>query len=174
MKKLINGLIVGVCALSLGQKVCGSSAQESREEYLGRLMSPESMRSNEERLQELMKAQGAPAASPVLVEELHRAQSNMSTPVGIPEESRVPSALQKEREEARDDFRRKTSQEYIQKQDRELQKYLEQEHARRAQPQQAAPREQVARAPQGSRGGSRRESRGRHHMRDYQQPQYKK
>lgn len=173
MKKLINGLIVWACALSLGQKVCGSSAQESREEYLGRLMSPEYMRSNEERLQELMKAQGAPAVSPILKKELHRAHGSMSAPVGRLEEPVGPSASQKEWEAAREDFRKKTSPEYIQKQDRKLQNYLEQEHARRAQPQQAAPREQVQKAPQGSRGGPRRES-PRWHKRDYQQPQYKK
>lgn len=117
MKKLINGLIVWACALSLGQKVCGRSA---------------------------------------------------------PVEPAVPSASQKEWEAAREDFRKKTSLEYIQEQDRKLQNYLNQEHARRAQPQQAAPREQVQKAPQESRGGSRRESRGRHHMRYYQQPEYKK
>lgn len=63
MKKLINGLIVWACALSLGQKVCGRSA---------------------------------------------------------PVEPAVPSASQKEWEAAREDFRKKTSLEYIQEQDRKL------------------------------------------------------
>lgn len=161
MKKLINGLIVGVCALSLGQKVCGASVQESREEYLGRLMSPEYMRSNEERLQELMKAQGAPAVSPVLVEK------------GISEEPVGPSASQKEWEAAYEDFREKTSPEYIQQRDRELQEYLRKEHARREQAQQAPRREQVQQARQGSRRGSRKKS-TREHRAYYSQHEYKK
>ncbi|MCC7415399.1 MAG: hypothetical protein IT346_04925 [Epsilonproteobacteria bacterium] len=37
-----------------------ASGQESRQEYLGRLMSPESMKRNEHQLQELMKAQSVP------------------------------------------------------------------------------------------------------------------